>query len=99
MFNNKTFYLKIAIYLVLLYLIFYTFYGKKSLLHWIKLKGQITNLHYKLDKLQIKRFALEKYIYNLSNNNLDIDIVEEISKRKLFLSKSNEFIIMVQNNE
>ena len=95
MFDNKNLYLKVAIYLVLLYLLFYSFYGKKSLLQWIKLKSEIGALHYQLDVLQIKRFDLEKHVNSLSDCNLDADLVEELSKRHLFLSQANEIIIMV----
>ena len=99
MFSDQRFFiLRIVVLVILLYILFCLFYGKKNIFSYRALKKEINILHNELDLLKITRIELEKRLCDISSRTIDADLIEEIAKKELFFTKKNELIIINHDN-
>jgi cell division protein FtsB len=86
--------INIALISLFLYLIFHTIYGNRGVISYYRLKVEIEDLSKQLDESIFTRIILETQVKNLSSNNIDMDLFDEIARKSLMLSEPDEQVII-----
>ena len=79
--------------LLSLYFSYSALNGQYGLFNQFDLKAQESALTTELQAIKLKNSALEKKVLRLSNKYLDLDLLDQQSRKFLGLAKSNEIII------
>lgn len=83
--------------LVTVYFIFHIFNGERGLYAYIKQSRNLEVKQQELSALTSQRTALENRVHLMSDGSLDLDLLDEQSRRILGSAKPTEAVIM--NNE
>ncbi len=76
-----------------LYLAFHAFSGSQGLLSWMRYSSDAEHLSVTLQDKQAQHEALKSRVDALSNQELDLDSLDVISRQKLFISDTKEMTI------
>ena len=88
-------FVQICLCLLLSYFAYHTVAGNQGLARWADLQKQEKVLALELAAMELERQALEAEIIRLNPNNLDLDYVEELARRKLAYARAGELIVTV----
>lgn len=75
---------------LLSYFTFHAICGNRGILAYVALKDKIDHSFIKLYQLRARRLALERKIDLLKPNSLDLDMLDEQSRKVLGLARSKE---------
>jgi len=85
---------------LLIFVLFYTYYqmltGERGLLVWYSLSGQIEDFQLQNRALAEQLASLELKIKRLSEETLDADYVDELTRRNMPFMQTNEKMIFLQ---
>lgn len=91
--NNKHLFLIILAFLLCLYFSYYTIYGKNGIYDYFKIKSEIQEkrkIKYKLENtLESQRDVID----SIKVDNLDLDLLDEQTRKNLGYAKDGEVII------
>ncbi len=86
-------YLPILGVLLVLYFLKPALQGQMGFFRYLQVQAQIEQLSIERDELVAEREYLENLTKRLSNNYLDLDLLDEQARKKLGLIRDNEIII------
>jgi len=75
------------------YLAFHAFSGSQGVLSWMSYSDEADKLRVKLEQSEAHHAALKAQVEALSNDSLDLDVLEIAARRDLYVSDTNEFTI------
>ena len=78
---------------VLCYFAYHAMAGEQGLAEWTRLQKHEAELSTSIATLKQERDALHSQISRLKSDQLDLDFVEELSRKKLAFARENELII------
>lgn len=82
---------------IIFYFLFSCIFGQKGLIELISLKKQIENQDTIKQELQNKIESKKNMVKSMNTDSLDLDLLDEESRRSLGLSNKNE--IVIYNND
>ena len=94
---KKNYFLLIATFLFL-YFIFNLLNGERGLFSYFEKKKLLTNLQNEETKITNKIKDLE-FKNSLLTNNLDLDYIEILLRKKFLLGKKNEKLFIIEKND
>lgn len=96
-FQSKIIYKKIFIILLIgnFYVFLKFFFGNRTIFEYYKIKQQIKKDHINIETLLLKQHKIIKQLDLLTTFKDDSDLMDEILRQKLNLSKKNEKIIII----
>ena len=77
------------------YFLFHIFTGARGAVAWARLSTEVTELEAKLKRLQEENAFLENKIHLLSDNNLDIDLLQEQAMAILGYANANDTVVLL----
>lgn len=83
---------------VMFYFSYHLVSGDKGVQSMVKIEQRLKIASADLDRVELKKMKLEHKVKMLSSDSLDIDLLDEQSRRLLGASNSNEIIILRNNN-
>ncbi len=81
--------------LLLFYLGFHTVSGERGVFALLRQTSKLDSLKMELADIKSQRETLEKKVGKLSNNNLDLDLLDEQSRRVLGASGKDEVVVFL----
>jgi len=84
---------------LILYFTFFTIFGQKGLFELSHLKKKIENKEISKQELQNKMQAKKNMVEGMNINSLDVDLVDEESRKVLGYVGKNEVVIYKDNNQ
>ena len=94
---RKNYFLVIST-ILFLYFFFNLLDGERGLFSYFKKKNLLINL--KKEELQLKKDIKDLEFKNsLLTNNLDLDYIETLIRKKFLFGKKNEIVYIIDNNE
>ena len=94
---KKNYFTLIATFLIL-YFIFNLLDGERGLFSYFKKKDQLKNLQ-KDEIILIKKITDLEFKNSLLTDNLDLEFIETIIRKKFLFGKDNETIYIIKKNE
>ena len=91
--KNRNMILMIIIILLCSYFSYYTIYGKSGILHYFEIKEEIEKKKAIKNKLRKKLDSQKDMIGSIKTDNLDLDLLDEQTRKKLGYAKDDEIII------
>lgn len=76
------------------YFIFYGVKGDRGVLKYLYLKRQISETQKVAQEYNLQKVRLEEKVKRLSNNSLDLDLLEERARIVLNFAANDEFIVL-----
>ena len=83
---------------VMFYFSYHLISGDKGVQSMVKIEQRLKVAFADLDRVELKKIKLGHKVKMLSSESLDIDLLDEQSRRLLGASKSNEIVILQDNN-
>lgn len=80
------------------YFLYHGVNGERGLIAWQQYNQQIKTAQAELDKVLIDRAQLEKRVALLSNNKLDMDMLDERARAMLNFAAPDERVIFLKNS-
>lgn len=88
--------LKVALFFVLFfYIVYHIFTGKRNVLNYIEIQKEVTAKKEQLEKLTKRNEKLKNKIERLSNESIDLDLLDEVAREVLEKSNEKESIIIM----
>ena len=84
---------------IIFYFFVFTIFGEKGLVKFFALKGQIENKEITKQELSSKMQAKKNLVDGMSPDSLDLDLVDEQSRKVLGFVGKNEVVIYPNQNE
>ena len=84
---------QVALCGVLCYFAYHALAGDQGLARWTELQRQEKDLLLKRDALVVEKAAIEDRIRRLQPDNIDLDYVEELARKKLAYARPDEVIV------
>jgi len=75
------------------YLAFHAFSGSQGVLSWMSYSDEADSLRTKLEAREARHAELKARVEGLSSDSLDLDVLETVARRDLFVSGANEVTI------
>ena len=94
---KKNYFIFIATFLIL-YFIFNLLDGERGLFSYIKKKEQLKNLQ-KEEIILINKISNLEFKNSLLTDNLDLEFIETLIRKKFLFGKNNETLYIIKNNE
>jgi cell division protein DivIC len=94
---KKNYFTLVATFLIL-YFIFNLLDGERGLFSYFKKKDQLKNLQ-KDEIILIKKITDLEFKNSLLTDNLDLEFIETIIRKKFLFGKDNETIYIIKKNE
>jgi cell division protein FtsB len=91
--NNKHIFLIILVFLLCLYFSYYTIYGKNGIYDYFKIRSEIQDKRKIKDKLENALESQREVIDSIKVDNLDLDLLDEQTRKNLGYAKDDEVII------
>ena len=82
---------------VILYFIFFTIFGTKGLFELVSLRKKIENKDITKQELQTKMEAKKNMVDGMSPESLDLDLLDEESRKVLGYVKKGEIVVYQEN--
>lgn len=79
--------------ILIVYFIYHVFQGDRGVLAWFRLDTKISEARDQLKKLEATREGLENKVNLLSPKSLDLDMLEEQSRKILNFTREDELIV------
>lgn len=93
--------LKFFVSLILVSLCFYFYwqavYSRKGVINYLRLSKQLKVDYNQLQNIKAEKLFLENKIDLLSQNGLDLDLIEELARQNLGIANSIETVIINPN--
>ena len=90
---NKTTSLLIIVFILCAYFSYYTIYGKSGIFHYFEVRKEISERKNIKKKLENELDRQKHNIKSIKTNNLDLDLLDEQTRKKLGYAKDGEIII------
>ncbi|MHA1539521.1 MAG: FtsB family cell division protein [Alphaproteobacteria bacterium] len=99
MFKNMSdilthFFLPILGSIVVIYFVYHTVQGDRGVVSWIKIKSEISEAENRLTLLKTEKESLEAKTSLLRTDHLDLDLLEERTRKVLGYTYPDELIIL-----
>ena len=94
---KKNYFILVTTFLIL-YFIFNLLDGERGLFSYIKKKEQLKNLQ-KEEIILINKISNLEFKNSLLTDNLDLEVIETLSRKKFLFGKNNETLYIIKNNE
>lgn len=75
------------------YFVYHIFQGDRGVRAWVKLNKELKQNEIILEGLEAEKIIIEKQVYLMRPDSLDVDILEEKAKQVLNFAKPNEVLI------
>ena len=95
----KNWILSSVVIVFLVYFLFYSIYGDRGIISYFKWQHNLTESRAVLDEVKGKKLELEHRVKLLRSESLDPDMLDEQARRVLGVSKENEQVFVVDNEE
>ena len=79
------------------YFSYHAFSGNRGLVAWIDLTYRIEKAHFQLDNIRAERINLEHKVRMLRNESIDLDLLDEQSRRILGYAREDEIVIFTKD--
>jgi|TARA_B110000259_G_scaffold70412_1_gene82950 cell division protein FtsB len=90
---SKNTLLLIGVFLLCSYFSYYTIYGNGGIFHYFKAKEDIIERKNIKKKLESELSKQKRKIKSIKTDNLDLDLLDEQTRKKLGYAKSDEYIL------
>lgn len=88
--------LKIALFLVIFsYIVYHIFTGKRNILNYIDIQKEVAAKKEQLKNLTKRNEKLQNKIDRLSDESIDLDLLDEVAREVLEKSNEKESIILM----
>lgn len=87
------------IFLMLLYFVFHSIYGRRGIIAYFKLQSELEDSHIKLEQLRTERLEIENRTKLLRPGSLDKDMLDEKIRNVLGLSEPKEKIFKARPDD
>ena len=94
---KKNYFILVTTFLIL-YFIFNLLDGERGLFSYIKKKEQLKNLQ-KEEIILINKISNLEFKNSLLTDNLDLEFIETLIRKKFLFGKNNETLYIIKNNE
>ena len=94
---KKNYFILVSTFLIL-YFIFNLLDGERGLFSYIKKKEQLKNLQ-KEEIILINKISNLEFKNSLLTDNLDLEFIETLIRKKFLFGKNNETLYIIKNNE
>tara|TARA_E500000331_G_C16645978_1_gene450674 strand:- start:164 stop:466 length:303 start_codon:yes stop_codon:yes gene_type:complete len=94
---KKNYFILISMFLIL-YFIFNLLDGERGLFSYFKKKEELKNLK-KEEIILANKISDLEFKNSLLTDNLDLEFIETLIRKKFLFSKSNETLYIIDNNE
>ena len=94
---KKNYFILVTTFLIL-YFIFNLLDGERGLFSYIKKKEQLKNLQ-KEEIILINKISNLEFKNSLLTDNLDLEFIETLIRKKFLFGKKNETLYIIKNNE
>ena len=84
---------------LILYFTFFTIFGQKGLIELSRIKKKVENKEITKQELQSKMQATKNMVEGMSLNSLDIDLLDEESRKVLGYVGKNEVVIYQEDKQ
>lgn len=84
--------------LLVSYFAFYTFFGERSLIRLMHLEAKIQNVEMKLANAQSEHDAYRARVNRLRPESIDVDLLDEQSRRVLNYTQPDEVVIYTKTD-
>ena len=84
--------LTLTLVVLLIYFLFHAINGERGVLSFFRLSNKFEKLHAELEAVRADRIQLEHKVNLLRSNSLDLDLLEEQSKKLLGFARKNEIV-------
>lgn len=89
----------LALVLVFVYFTFYAVKGERGLIKYINLSKEVSDARLTQQKYAEEKEAWEDKVHRLSNQNLDLDLLDEQVRTVLNLAGEKEFVIFDSDSD
>jgi len=79
-----------------LYICYHAFYGKRNVWNYFEKKNELTKLDQEIEEKKSRNAKLQNKIDRLSDEKIDLDLLDEVSRDVLGTSGSKDEIIIVK---
>lgn len=86
-------------FFVILYFLFFTIFGQKGIVEMMHLQEKVENKEITKQQLQDKMQAKKNMVDGMSLDSLDLDLLDEESRKVLGYVGKNEVVIYQENNK
>lgn len=97
MFSSENILLISIIILLFIYFVYHTINGDRGVLISFKLSEELQEKTKRLEEITKEKMLLEQKVHLLSPDSLDLDLLDEIARKKLGLVGKDEVVIYPQN--
>ena len=94
---KKNYFILVTTFLIL-YFIFNLLDGERGLFSYVKKKEQLKNLQ-KEEIILINKISNLEFKNSLLTDNLDLEFIETLIRKKFLFGKNNETLYIIKNNE
>ena len=94
---KKNYFILVTTFLIL-YFIFNLLDGERGLFSYVKKKEQLKNLQ-KEEIILINKISNLEFKNSLLTDNLDLEFIETLIRKKFLFGKKNETLYIIKNNE
>ena len=88
--------LPIIFFMITLYFSFHLIQGERGIFRLFEVNEQLTSAADILQKTSREKLALEHKILALSKHNLNMDLLDEVTRQELGFCKPSEYVIMTE---
>lgn len=85
--------------LILFYLAFHTVSGERGIFALLRESRKLDALKTEVQETKAKREVLEKKVQKLSNNSLDLDLLDEQARKVLGTTGKNEVVLFFDSDK
>ena len=82
--------------LAVVYLAFYALNGDRGLYAFLRQSRNLESTQQELARLTTERESLENRVHLLSDDSLDLDLLDEQARRVLGTAKANEVVVILE---
>ena len=79
-----------------LYICYHVFFGKRNVLNYFEKKDELARVEARIDGLKARNARLQKKIDHLSDEQIDLDLLDEVSRDVLGTSGAKDEIIILR---
>lgn len=83
---------------VFFYFAFHLVTGERGLIAYVRLKGEMENAQKKATVVQAKKLELSKNVAGLRDDSLNMDLLEELTRKDLGYSRKDEVVLFERSN-
>ncbi len=90
--------LNLIIYLLVIYFIYHSLNGERGIFAYQRLSKELQTKREILNKLSAEKAQLENKVKLISKDKVDLDMLDELARKKLGLAGKNDIMIILKKD-